>query len=137
MGNPAEGVPQIPTSSPTPGTLATLPGTGIDPDDDVVLGVVPHGIGGSLAHRAASEVVGIPKDEHEKVLLELSGLRETLVQTHSAFDAMRARVRALELGQARMEAQLDLLIRIQQPMARPTYPAQAPPSSRGTDPDTA
>ena len=137
MGNPAEGVPQIPTSSQTPGTLATLPDTGIDPDDDVVLGVVPHGIGGSLAHRAASEVVGIPKEEHEKVLLELSGLRETLGQTQSAFDAMRARVRALELGQARMEAQLDLLIRIQQPMAKPTYPAQAPPSSRGTDPDTA
>ncbi|CAI5733685.1 unnamed protein product [Peronospora destructor] len=107
------------------------------PPASTTIGVAPHGTGGSLAHRAASEVVGIPKEEHEKVLLELSGLRETLGKTQSAFDAMRARVQALELGQARMEAQLDLLIRIQQPMARPTYAAQAPPSSRGTDPDTA
>ena len=137
MGNPAAEVSQTPTSSPTPGTLATSPDTVIDPDDDVVSGVAPHETGGSLAHRAASEVVGIPKDEHEKVLLELSGLREILGKAQSAFDAMRARVQALELGQARMEDQLDLLIRIQQPMARPTHPEQAPPSSRGTDPDTA
>ena len=92
-------------------------------------------------------VVGVPSEKHEKVLLELSGIRETLGKTQSAFDAMQARGQALELGQsrvqalemdqARMEAQLDLLIRIQQPVARPTFAAQAPPISRGTDPDMA
>ena len=126
-----------PKSSPTPDTLATSPDTGVVHYDDVIPGLSPYGSGGSLSHRAASEVVGIPKEDHEKVLLELSGLRETLRKTQSAFDAMRARTQALGLGQARMEARLDLLIRIQQPMARPTYAAQAPASSRGTDPDTA
>ena len=71
MGNPAEGVSQTPTRSPSPGTLATSPDTGIGPDDDVVSGVAPHGTGGSLTHRAASEVVGIPMEDHKKVLLEL------------------------------------------------------------------
>ena len=79
--------------------------------------------------------VGVPKEEHEKVLLELNGLRETLGKTQSALDATQARVQALESGHTRMEAQLDLLIRIQQLMARPTSAAQAPPSSSGTDPD--
>ena len=79
------------------------------------------------------------------MLRELSGLQEALGKTQSALDALQARVQALELGQAHvyaleliqasMEAQLDLLIRIKQPMVRPTYAAQVPPSSRGTDPD--
>ena len=56
-------------------------------------------------------------EEHEKVLLELSGLRETLGKTQSALDATKARVQALESGHTRMESQLDLLVRIQQPMA--------------------
>uniref|UniRef100_M4B7H5 Uncharacterized protein n=1 Tax=Hyaloperonospora arabidopsidis (strain Emoy2) TaxID=559515 RepID=M4B7H5_HYAAE len=81
--------------------------------------------------------VGVPKEEHEKVLLEMSGLRETLGKTQSALDATQARVQVLESGHTRMEAQPDLLIRMQQPMARPTSAAQAPPSSCGTDPDTA
>uniref|UniRef100_A0AAV1VE03 Uncharacterized protein n=1 Tax=Peronospora matthiolae TaxID=2874970 RepID=A0AAV1VE03_9STRA len=46
-------------SSPTPGTLATLPDFGIGHDDDFVPGVSPHGTGGSLAHRAASVEVGV------------------------------------------------------------------------------
>ena len=71
MGNPAEGVPQTPMSSPTPGTLATSPDTGIDPDDVVVLGVAPHGTGGSLAHRTASEGVGKPRDELEELRREV------------------------------------------------------------------
>ena len=124
-------------SSPTPGTLATSPDTGSDPDDVVVLGVAPHGTGGSLAHRAASEEVGKPEDELEKLRHEVSCLRETLGKTQSALDATQARLQAMELGQTRMEAQLDLLIRMQRPMAMPHVAAQAPPSSRGTDPDTA
>ena len=145
MGNPAKGVSHTPTSSPSPDTLATLPYTGIGPDDCVVSEASPHVTGGSLAHRAASVVGGVPREEHEKVLLELSRLRETSGQTQIALDAMQARVQtlelgqarvqALEMGQARMEGQLDLLIRMQQPMARPTYAAQVHPSSRGTDPD--
>ena len=81
------------------------------------------------------------------MLLELIGLRETLGKTQSALDAMQvgvqaselgqARVQALEMGEAQMEGQLDLLIRMQQPMARPTYAAQDPLSSRGKDHDMA
>ena len=136
-GSPAEGVSHTHTSSPTPGTLATSPDTSIGHDDDVAEGVSPHGTGGSLAHRAASVVVGVPKEEHEKVLREPSGLQETLGKTQSALDAMQARVQALELALARVDGQLDLLFRMQQPTARHDYPAQAPPSSHGTDPDTA
>ena len=40
-------------------------------------------------------VVGVPKEKHEKVLLELSVIRETLGKTESALDAMQARVQAL------------------------------------------
>ena len=65
-------------SSPTPGTRANSPDTVIGHDDDVVSGVSPHGTSGSLAHRAASVVVGVQKEEHENALLELSGLRGTL-----------------------------------------------------------
>uniref|UniRef100_M4B6B3 Uncharacterized protein n=1 Tax=Hyaloperonospora arabidopsidis (strain Emoy2) TaxID=559515 RepID=M4B6B3_HYAAE len=137
MGSLAEGESHIPMSSPTLGTLATLPDTGIGHGDDVVSEVSPRGTGGSLSHRAASVGVGVPKEEHEKVLLEMNGLRDTLGKTHGALDATQARVQALESGHTRNEAQLDLLIRIQQPMARPTSAVQAPPSSRGTDPDTA
>uniref|UniRef100_M4B3T3 Uncharacterized protein n=1 Tax=Hyaloperonospora arabidopsidis (strain Emoy2) TaxID=559515 RepID=M4B3T3_HYAAE len=136
-GNLAEGESHTPMSSPTPGTHATSLDIGIGHDNDVVSGVSPHGTGGSLAHRAASVEVGVPKEEHEKVLLELNGLCETLSKTQSALDASQARVQTLESGHIRMEAQLDLLIRMQQPMARPASAAQAPPISRGTDPDTA
>ena len=92
-------------------------------------------------------VVVVLREEHEKVILELNGFRKTLGKTKSALDAMQSRVHALELGQARiqalesgqvrMEVQLDLLIRIQQPMERPTYAAQAPPNLRRTDIDMA
>ena len=92
-------------------------------------------------------VVGVPKEEHEKVLLELSGIQEILGKTQSELDAMQARVQELELSQARVQAlelalarvdgQLELLVRIQQSTARPYSPAQAPPSSHGTGLDTA
>ena len=58
MGSPAEGISHITMSSPTPGTLASSPDTGIDPYDDVISGVSPHGTGGSLAHGEASVVIG-------------------------------------------------------------------------------
>ena len=123
MGNLAEGESHTPMSSPTLGTHATSPNIGIGHDDDVVSGVSPHGTGGSLDHRAASVEVGVPKEEHGKVLLELSGFRETLGKTQSELDATQARVQALVSGHTRMKSQLDLLIRMQQPMARPTSAA--------------
>ena len=54
-----------------------------------------------------------------------------------ALELGQVRVQALEMGQARMKGQPDLLIRMQQSMTSPTYAAQEPPSSRGTDPDMA
>uniref|UniRef100_M4BAE4 Uncharacterized protein n=1 Tax=Hyaloperonospora arabidopsidis (strain Emoy2) TaxID=559515 RepID=M4BAE4_HYAAE len=121
-------------SSPTLGTLATLPETGIGHGEEVISGVSPRGTDGSLSHRAASVGVGVPKEEHEKILLELNDLRETLGKTQSALDATQDRVQTLESGHIRMEAQLDLLIRMQQSMARPASAAQAPPISRGRIP---
>ena len=44
-------------------------------------------------------VVGVPKEEHENVLLEMSGIGEILGKSQSAFDAIQARVQALKLGQ--------------------------------------
>ena len=102
MGNPEDPVSHTPTSSTTPGTHAISPDTGIGHDDDVVSGASPHGTDGSLAHRAASVVGGVPKEEHEKVILELNGIRETSDKTQSALDAMQARVQALELSQVRV-----------------------------------
>ena len=104
MGSPAEGVFHTTTSSPALGTLSTSPDTGIRHGDDVVAGVSPHGTGVSLAHRAWSVVVGVPREEHEKVLLELDIIHETLSKTQSALDAMQARVQTLELRQVRIQA---------------------------------
>ena len=137
MGNPAEGVLQTFMSCTTLRTLSNSPDTGIDPDDVVVLVVAPHGTGISLAHRAASEEVGKPSDELEELCREVICLRETLGKTQIALDATQARIQALALGVTRMGAQLDLLLRIQQPMAMPHVAAQVPPSSRRTDPDMA
>uniref|UniRef100_M4B4F1 Uncharacterized protein n=1 Tax=Hyaloperonospora arabidopsidis (strain Emoy2) TaxID=559515 RepID=M4B4F1_HYAAE len=123
VGNGLEGESHTFMSSPTPGTHSTSPDIGIGHDDDVATGVSPHGTGGSLAHREASVEVGVPKEGHEKVLLELNGLRDTLGKTQSALDATQAYVQVLESGHTRMETQLDLLIRMQQPMARPTSAA--------------
>uniref|UniRef100_A0AAV1UYN6 Uncharacterized protein n=1 Tax=Peronospora matthiolae TaxID=2874970 RepID=A0AAV1UYN6_9STRA len=109
--------------SPTPGTHATSPDTGISKDDDVVLGVSPRETDVFLAHQAGSVEVGIPKEEHQKVPIELKGLREKLGNTQSALDATQARIHALNSGPTRMEARLDLLIRIQQQMARSTSAA--------------
>ena len=77
---------------PTSGTLYTSPDTGIGHDTDVISVVPPHENGGSLAHRAASVVVGIPREEHEKLLLELNGLRDSFGKTQSALDAIQAHV---------------------------------------------
>ena len=91
-------------SSPTPGTRATPPDTVIGHDEDVVSGFYSHGTVLSLAHRAASLVVEVPKAEHEKVILELSCIHETLSKTQSALVATQARVQALKLIQTQIKA---------------------------------
>uniref|UniRef100_A0AAV1T4L6 Uncharacterized protein n=1 Tax=Peronospora matthiolae TaxID=2874970 RepID=A0AAV1T4L6_9STRA len=137
MGSLAEGVPQIPMSFQTQGTHATLPDTGIGPDDDVVLVVSRHGIDDTHAHRAKSVAAGAPVEAHEKLVLEVKGLQEALGKSQCMLDAMQRRLQAMEQAQTRSEAQLDLLIRLQQSGAVPLSSAQAPPSSHGKDPGTA
>ena len=82
-------------SSSTPGTRATSPDTGIGQDDEVVSGVFPYGTGGSIYHRAASVVVGVPKTENEKLLLELSDLHETVGNNQRSLDATQTRVQPM------------------------------------------
>ena len=64
-------------------------------------------------------------------------LRKTLGQTQRTLNTVQARLLTFETSQIRTEVQLDLLIRMQQPVARPTSAAQAPLNQPGTDPDTA
>uniref|UniRef100_A0AAV1US31 Uncharacterized protein n=1 Tax=Peronospora matthiolae TaxID=2874970 RepID=A0AAV1US31_9STRA len=74
MGSLAEGVPQTTMSFQTQGTHATLPDTGIGPDDDVVSLVSRHEIDDIHAHRAKSVAAGVPVEAHEKLVLEVKGL---------------------------------------------------------------
>ena len=55
-------------------------------------------------------MVGVPQEDHEKVLLELSALRDTLGKTQSGLDASQTQIKALKLSHTRMEAQIDILI---------------------------
>ena len=137
MDSPAGGVPRTPMSSQTQGTLATSPDTGIDHGGDAVAVSSQHGTVGSLACLATPVAVGVSAADHVNLVQEVNSLRETLGQTQRMNDALQDRVKALETSQTRMEAQLDLLIRIQHPAARPTAVAQVPFGRHGTDPDTA
>uniref|UniRef100_M4BQ78 Uncharacterized protein n=1 Tax=Hyaloperonospora arabidopsidis (strain Emoy2) TaxID=559515 RepID=M4BQ78_HYAAE len=125
MGNLVEGVSHTPMCSQTQGIPATSPDTGIGHHDDVVAVPSPHGTGGSLAGQATPVAVGVSAAAHESLVHEVNSLRETLGRTQRTIDATR------------MEVQLDLLIRMQQPVAWPTSAAQAPPDQPGTDSDTA
>ena len=135
-------------SSRTQGTLATAPDTGIGHCDDVAVGVSPHETEGFLAHRAAPVAVGVSAEAHAEVVQELKCLRETVVQNQSKSDEKYARLsdefendhlrlRTLEHDMTRLEAQIDMLIRMSHPVERPPVSAQAPSSQQGTDPDTA
>uniref|UniRef100_A0AAV1UXM2 Uncharacterized protein n=1 Tax=Peronospora matthiolae TaxID=2874970 RepID=A0AAV1UXM2_9STRA len=137
MGSLAEGGPQIPMSFQTQGTHATLPDTGIGPDDDVVSLVSRHEIYDTHAHRAKSVAAGVPVEAHEKLVLEVKGPQEALGKSQCMLDAMQSRLQAMEQAQNRSEAQLDLLNRLQQSGAVPMSSAQAPPSSHGKDPGAA
>ena len=48
------------------------------------------------------------------MVLEVKGLQETLGKTQCMLDATTSRLQAMERAQNRSEAQLDLLIRLQQ-----------------------
>ena len=148
MGNLVEGVSRTPVSSRTQGTLATSPDTGIGHCDDVVAEASPHGTEGPLAHREAPVAVGVSAEAHAEVVQELKCVRETVVQNQSKLEEQNARLsrdldidhrrlRELEHDMTRLEAQLDMLIRMSHPVAKPPISAQAPSSQQGTDPDTA
>uniref|UniRef100_A0AAV1UEL9 Uncharacterized protein n=1 Tax=Peronospora matthiolae TaxID=2874970 RepID=A0AAV1UEL9_9STRA len=107
-GSLAEGVSQTPMSFQTQGTLATFPDTGIGPDDDVVSVVSRHETDDTHAHRAKSVAAGVPVEDHEKLILEVKCLQETLVKTRCVLDAMHSHLQAIEQAQTRSEAQLDL-----------------------------
>uniref|UniRef100_M4BK35 Uncharacterized protein n=1 Tax=Hyaloperonospora arabidopsidis (strain Emoy2) TaxID=559515 RepID=M4BK35_HYAAE len=138
MGNLAEGVSRTPMGFPTQGTLATLPDTGISHDDDVVSVFSRHETDDSYAHRAACVgVAGVPVADHEKLILEVKGLQETLGKIRCMLDAMKSCLQVMERAQTRSEAQLDLLIRLQKFGTQPSSSTQAPPSSHGKDPGMA
>ena len=103
MGGLAEGESHIPMSFPTLGTFATLPDTGIGHDDDVVSVVSRHESDDFRAHRAASGVAGVPVVDHEKLVLEVKGLQETLGKTQCMLDAMTSRPEAMEHARTRSE----------------------------------
>ena len=124
-------------SSQTLGIPATSPDTGIGHEDDVVEVPSPNGTGGSLVGQAMPVAVSVSAAANEALVHEVNSLRETLGQTQRTLDAVQARLSKFETSQKRVEVQLDLLIRMRQPVARPTSAAQAPPDQPGTHPDTA
>ena len=76
-------------------------------------------------------MAGVPVVDHEKLVLEVKGLQETLGKTQCMLYAMTSRLQSMERVQTRSEAQLDLLIRLQQSGAQPLSSAQALPNSHG------
>ena len=57
-------------------------------------------------------MVGVPREEHENLLLKEKALRETLGKTQSALDATQAILQTLKLDLTRIEPRLDILGRI-------------------------
>ena len=110
-------------SSRTQNTLDTSPDTCIVHDDDVVAVPSPHGTGGSLACQAMPAAVSVSAAAHGDLVQEVNSLCETLSQTQRKLDAMQARLSPFETNQTRTEAQLDLLIRMQQLVERPNSAA--------------
>uniref|UniRef100_A0AAV1T915 Uncharacterized protein n=1 Tax=Peronospora matthiolae TaxID=2874970 RepID=A0AAV1T915_9STRA len=91
--------------------------------------------------------LGVSSKSHSSLLKDVSSFRETFGQTQHALNEAQphletlegdhARLQTMETRLTRLEAQLDLLIRIQNLMATPLYAAQAPSSQQGMDPGTA
>uniref|UniRef100_A0AAV1U7I3 Uncharacterized protein n=1 Tax=Peronospora matthiolae TaxID=2874970 RepID=A0AAV1U7I3_9STRA len=123
-------------SSQTQCTHATLPDTGIGHDDDDDSVVSRHETDDTKAHREASVVAGVPVAVHEKLVLDVKGLQETLGKTQGMLDAIQSSLQAMERARTQSKAQLDLMIRLQQSGASPSSSAPAPQSSHGKDPGT-
>ena len=137
MGNPAEGVSYTSMSSKTQGTLTTSFNNGIDHDDDVVAVSSQYGTRGFLDRQSTQVTPCVSAADRADLVRELNTLRETLGLTQSTLDVVQALLSSLETNHTRTETQLDLLIRMQQPVAKPTFAAQEPPDQTRTYPDTA
>uniref|UniRef100_A0AAV1T7S5 Uncharacterized protein n=1 Tax=Peronospora matthiolae TaxID=2874970 RepID=A0AAV1T7S5_9STRA len=113
-----------------------------DYDNDVVGVTAPLGAVSSLAYQATPVAVGVSDKSHDELVKKVEDFREILGQTQNTLgearsrlatlEGDRARLQMMESRQARVEAQLDLLIRMQHPVATPMYAAQAPSSQHGT-----
>uniref|UniRef100_A0AAV1UC53 Uncharacterized protein n=2 Tax=Peronospora matthiolae TaxID=2874970 RepID=A0AAV1UC53_9STRA len=147
MGGLAEGESHTPMSFQTQGTHATSPDIGSDHDEDVVKVPATHGTLSSLAYQAMPVAVGVSAESHGELVKKVEDLRGILGQTQNAVGEVRSRLATLEGDHARLqmmesrqtrgEAQLDISIRMQHPVATPMYAAQAPSSQHGTGPGMA
>ena len=81
--------------------------------------------------------VGVSDAAHEGLVDEVNSPCETLNQTQRTIHAVKARLSTFRTIPTLAEVQLDLLVRKQQPVAKPTSAAQAPPDQPRTDPNTA
>ena len=113
-------------SSQTQGIPTTSLDTGIGHDDDVAV-PSPHRTGGSLAVQAKLVAVDVSAAAHAALVHEVNSLCKNLGQTQRTLDAVKARLSTFETIQTRKEVQLDLLIQMQQPVAKPNSAAQVPP----------
>uniref|UniRef100_A0AAV1U9H7 Uncharacterized protein n=1 Tax=Peronospora matthiolae TaxID=2874970 RepID=A0AAV1U9H7_9STRA len=147
MGSLAEGEAHTPMSFQTQGTHATSPDIGSDIDEDVVKVPATLGTLSSLAYQAMPVAVGVSAESHGELVKKVEDLRGILGQTQNAVGEVRSRLATLEGDHARLqmmeshqtrgEAQLDISIRMQDPVATPMYAAQAPSSQHGTGPGMA
>ena len=74
--------------------------------DDAVEVSSQHGAGGSFPYTATPVAVGVSAADLANLVQEVNNLRETLGQTQRTNVALQDRVKTLETGQTRMEAQL-------------------------------
>uniref|UniRef100_A0AAV1TI19 Uncharacterized protein n=1 Tax=Peronospora matthiolae TaxID=2874970 RepID=A0AAV1TI19_9STRA len=94
-----------PMSSPTPGRPATVPSAGSDRRDDVAVRFVQHGAVDLFALQREQVLVGESRRVDDEFVHEVHGLHDRV---------------------ARLEGQLDLLLRVLRLVASPTLPTQAP-----------
>ena len=130
-GNLAGEVPQTSKSFPKVDTQATSPDTGIGPYDDVALEASPRETGDSLARQVTQGGGQISTGAIDALKHEVQLLRESVARIECSFEVVQNRLMTLERLQPRIEGQLDILVRMQQPVVRSPFLAQAPSSLRG------
>uniref|UniRef100_A0AAV1TRT2 Uncharacterized protein n=1 Tax=Peronospora matthiolae TaxID=2874970 RepID=A0AAV1TRT2_9STRA len=114
--NPAAVALRTPMSSPAPGTFASVPSTSTSLREDIAAGFFQHGTVDPLARQQEQAVVG----KSWRVVIEL------VHEVHGPRDRV-----------ARLEVQLDLLLRVPRLVASLTLSVQAPRDPPATDQDTA